>query len=967
MKESATVAPLVKGQKVRFSLDAIRYLGEVAQPPANGRVEVCWFTGPGQAQRASVAVDEVELARLVSQQRVYVPTDHGWRFGRIVCQMDQADSRTPLRAFAIAFPDGVRHILPEDAFHMHCQATIPDPFDVLSSRAMETPFLFEHRHQFARALIVQRSAAAGLTGLILARADLYTHQLEAVRRILHDPIQRYLLADEPGLGKCIEAGAVVSQQLLDEPDCDVTVLVPAHLVAQWRAECYARFDLIPDDQGGLQILPHAALDRPLPTPQLLVVDEAHLLSAEQQQALARLAAERLLLLVPPMVLSDAQRLLPLLRLLDPPQFAGVQEADLQARLEDHRIEAIYPRTIQSHRYQLEIPPRPRQLLRVEGDLDPPSRQAIWEAFESWRVAALQTAGEPAGPDQPDSPIWQAKQAEFVRLLHAVSGCSAEALRLIEQRRADPAMPPSEAEAAALERLAAALRADADAVDRVALVVGMVRQELQRHGRLPRTVICTSFPHTAARITQQLHDRLKLTVARIDRTTSPADIEKSLQQFRDEPACPLLVWDDAVVGLDLHWAERLIHVDLPLDPAQMELRLTRLDRLSRASAKVASVVLASQLDDPAYDDLWQTLLADGFAVYTRSIGDRLPLVSRLTRWLLREAFIGGKASWAAALPEVQRSLAESAPAPGQGERHRKALPFAQTLADLRLCERDARPLAEAFFNYLKLLNNIDLPRLQQADARSQARYHALNNVLMPEDWYNQIAPDLVRPLTFDRAEAQEDLDRQFLRPGHPLLDDLEQFVIRDDRGKAFAMWRRQPGYRGIDLFARLEYVVELDLAARGWGRELTRLAQTIMPRRYETLFVRCLLKPPHVELLIESDIQIIAYLARSYDKRRDDTNLGKERAAVIDQHITPQGWASLCQALREQAESLWLGSATWAEMRDTARALTRDYFAGPGAIIPQAQQVAAMLLADLERPLVRVDAVGVIILAGSKCP
>lgn len=965
MKDSATVAPLVTGRKIRFSIDAVRYLGEVVKPPANGRVEVRWFTGPGRAQQTSVAVDEVETARLASQQRVYVPSEHGWRFGRLICEMSQADSREMLRTYAIALPDGVRHTLPEDAFHMHCEATIPDPFDVLSSRAVETPFLFEHRQNFARALISQRSAALGLTGLILARVDLYTHQLEAVRRILHDPIQRYLLADEPGLGKCIEAGAVVSQQLLDEPDCAVTVLTPAHLVHQWQAEFYARFDLEPDEQGGLQILPHSALSQPLPTPELLVVDQAHLLTHDQREALADLAVKRLLLLVPPQTLTHAPTLLPLLRLLDSARFAHTSEANLQSHLDDLGIAAIYPRVIQSKRYQLEVPPRTRQLLRCEGDLDPQSRQVVWEAFEAWRLAALRAAGEPADPDQPDSPTWQAKQAEFAQLLHAVSGCSAEALAWIKQRRADTANPPTQAEAVALDALAAALCDDS--ADRVALVVGILRQELQRHSKLPRTVVCTSFPQTAARIAQQLQDRLKLTVARIDRTLSPSAIEKSLRQFRSDPACSLLVWDDAVVGLDMHWAERLIHVDLPLDPAQIEARLTRLDRLSRASAKVPSVVLCSQLDDPAYDDLWQTLLAEGFAVYTHSIGDRGPMPARLVPWLVREAFVGGKASWAAALPEVRRLLDESAPAANQGELERKALPFAQSLTNLRICELDARPLAEAFLNYLKLVNNIDLPRLQHADPRSQARYHSLNNVLMPENWYNQIAPDLIRPLTFDRAEAQEDLDRQFLRPGHPLLDDLERFVIRDDRGKAFAMWRRQPGYRGIDLFARLEYIVELDTQRLGLGRELTRLAQAILPRRYETVFVRCLLKQPCVELLIESDIQTIAFLARSYDKRRDDTNLGKDRAAVIDQHITPEGWANLCQTLREHAESLWLNSAAWAEMRDNARTLTRDYFAGPGAIIPQADRVAEALLAALDRPLVRVDAAGVIVLAGSKCP
>ena len=48
--------------------------------------------------------------------------------------------------------------------------------------------------------------------------ELEEHQYNIVKRVNMDPIQRYLLADEVGLGKTIEACAVIRQYVLDQPE-----------------------------------------------------------------------------------------------------------------------------------------------------------------------------------------------------------------------------------------------------------------------------------------------------------------------------------------------------------------------------------------------------------------------------------------------------------------------------------------------------------------------------------------------------------------------------------------------------------------------------------------------------------------------------------------------------------------------------------------------------------------------------
>lgn len=67
----------------------------------------------------------------------------------------------------------------------------------------------EARSGFVRAIIGQRAACQGMSALYSSVIELDSHQVEVVRRVLQDPAQRYLLADEVGLGKTIEAGILI--------------------------------------------------------------------------------------------------------------------------------------------------------------------------------------------------------------------------------------------------------------------------------------------------------------------------------------------------------------------------------------------------------------------------------------------------------------------------------------------------------------------------------------------------------------------------------------------------------------------------------------------------------------------------------------------------------------------------------------------------------------------------------------
>lgn len=81
---------------------------------------------------------------------------------------------------------------------------------------------------------------SGLSGI---RASLIPHQLHIAHEVGRRHAPRVLLADEVGLGKTIEAGMIIHQQLLVGQVSRVLIVVPETLQHQWLIEMLRRFNL----------------------------------------------------------------------------------------------------------------------------------------------------------------------------------------------------------------------------------------------------------------------------------------------------------------------------------------------------------------------------------------------------------------------------------------------------------------------------------------------------------------------------------------------------------------------------------------------------------------------------------------------------------------------------------------------------------------------------------------------------
>jgi ATP-dependent helicase HepA len=297
-----------------------------------------YFVSIGKRIQKILLLDTLQHVTLQQHTRCYVWSEEQevWQIGRIATWHDDD------RRYEVHLPDKGLHYATEAEVYVRCDRPIEDPIEVLIMKGQETPFFHTRRSAFVRCLIEQRAISHGIPGLFSANIDLYRHQVEVVRRVLEDPIQRYLLADEVGLGKTIEAGAVLRQYLLDEPDGQAWAIVPRPLLKQWQQELETKFHLTNEVKLlAVEDLPAYRYDVP---PSFLILDEAQHIATlaestdpKQRECFAisqRLAhkADRLLLLSATPALNHERTFLAMLHLLDPATYRLEDVAGFKERV-----------------------------------------------------------------------------------------------------------------------------------------------------------------------------------------------------------------------------------------------------------------------------------------------------------------------------------------------------------------------------------------------------------------------------------------------------------------------------------------------------------------------------------------------------------------------------------------------------------------------------------------------------------
>lgn len=157
----------------------------------------------------------------------------------ISLQVKQVDEQDGLVVYSGVSESGDWLELAEKQLAHHLQ--LNRPAERLFTGQFDQDKWFRIRYQTL--LIRNQLANAPLYGLIGTRTSLIPHQLYIAHEVARRYAPRVLLADEVGLGKTIEAGLILHQQLLTERVKRVLIMVPETLIHQWLVEMLRRFNL----------------------------------------------------------------------------------------------------------------------------------------------------------------------------------------------------------------------------------------------------------------------------------------------------------------------------------------------------------------------------------------------------------------------------------------------------------------------------------------------------------------------------------------------------------------------------------------------------------------------------------------------------------------------------------------------------------------------------------------------------
>jgi ATP-dependent helicase HepA len=655
-----------------------------------------------------------------------------------------------------------------------------DPIERLA--ALQTDRAASFRNRLDGLLLAEVRQATGLGSFLGGRIALFPHQLDvAERATASDPV-RWLLADEVGLGKTIEACLVLSRLLRTDRAERALVVAPAMLTVQWLGELYRKFhqtfvlldrkrreDVAKEYGEGFNPFEahrHAIIsledfvaDQRLSAQaetagfELLVVDEAHRLERARGEAgsdayravapLARVARHVLLLSAAPLE-ADPHGFFRLLELLRPDAYTS--EAEFLAALE--RGEPLPPCTSATRRVDV-------------GGFQPRVAAPV-------DVESLPAAG-PSGDARDDG---------------------------------DP---------------------------RVAWLVK--RDEEWRAAGTAKTLVFVHDRETLSALKGRLESATRKRVAIFHEELTPERGDVEVAEFRRPDGPSLLISTEAGgEGRNFEFCRRLVLFDLPRDPAAVEQRIGRLDRINR-TMPVEIVYFRPH---------------DGFEREIVDLYERIGL-------------------FASPLGGLERSLAEVEDAIRKAERFVKLgrhLPI-ETLAAEVQSAADARQ--RAVYHHLHhdgytLEKAPDILRRIPADLDARMERFVLDAADLHgfetqeragrRTWYVEFGADaLVEHLpgvpggsrwlgTFDRDEAVSKEELDFFASGHALVEGIFRELHDGARGRVGLLLLERAPTSGAGLLFVFRRGARVEAVAVGFdGTPRPDLAELILRRHSEARGLR----------------------------------------------------------------------------------------------------------------------------------
>jgi ATP-dependent helicase HepA len=442
---------------------------------------------------------------------------------------------------------------------------------------------FDKHHDFALRVATfehsDRLQQASSRGLMGSRASLLAHQIYIANEVGQRHAPRVLLADEVGLGKTIEAGMIIHQQLLTGRASRILILVPPSLLHQWLVEMLRRFNLrfalFDEDR-----IAHMDEDNPFEAEQLVlcsldlfkdrpdleelvmvapwdlvVVDEAHHLHWSPEQAgedyqlvesLAAKSAGLLLLTATPEQIGQESHFARL-RLLDPSRFHNFDTFQEEEKGYSHLSDLV--EQIESGETPADLPAD----IDTSGSPDSIINQML-DRHGTGRVLFRNTRAAIKGFPK--------------RLLHRYALPAPEQYTLAEfglEEKLHPELP----------------YLDETWLDFDPRVKWL--EKTLKSLRPEKVLVICAHAKTALDLEHYLHLRAGIRSAAFYEGLSIIERDRAAAYFADEVngAQSLICSEIGSEGRNFQFAHHLVLFDLPLNPDLLEQRIGRLDRIGQS--------------------------------------------------------------------------------------------------------------------------------------------------------------------------------------------------------------------------------------------------------------------------------------------------------------------------------------------------------------------------------------------------
>lgn len=198
----------------------------------NRRIEVSF---PAVAERRTYASDNAPLSRVIYNIGESITDQNGDAY-----VIDQREEE--LGCFTYHCTDEFGELVALNEIELDSFVHFSKPQDRLFAGQIDKLKSFrlrvetlEHQHRHSR------SSVCGLLG---PRVQPLAHQFYIASQVANRHAPRVLLADEVGLGKTVEAGLILHQQLITNRAQRILIVVPDSLVHQWLVEMLRRFNLM---------------------------------------------------------------------------------------------------------------------------------------------------------------------------------------------------------------------------------------------------------------------------------------------------------------------------------------------------------------------------------------------------------------------------------------------------------------------------------------------------------------------------------------------------------------------------------------------------------------------------------------------------------------------------------------------------------------------------------------------------